>query len=300
MLTKKTLEKRLTSCGFANLNDYKNAILSADDINRIEAEISQYQEAVTKVNQVVENLKDQINSSIEVDIAALEDDQNELKQQQAKRQDELENIGHIIQNNEGILEALKTKQQERAQTEWAYGEMKMLSDTANGDLRGKQKLPFEQYVQGVYFDMVLLEANKRFGTMTDNRYILVRKDGGANNQSKSGLEIDVEDKWTLKRRSVKSLSGGESFKASLALALGLSDIVQNFAGGVQLDTMFIDEGFGSLDSESLEKAMEILAGLTEGSRLVGIISHLDELKEKIDKKIVISRDPQGSGVRLEV
>ena len=294
------LKTRLTSCGFADLNDFEKAILAADDINRIEAEISQYHEARTRVNQAIQNLKDQINGSAEVDIVALEDEQKSLKQQQAQIQDKLEKSGHVIQNNEGILASLKTKQQERAETEGAFGEMKRLSDTANGDLRGKQKLPFEQYVQGVYFDMVLLEANKRFGIMTDNRYSLVRKDGGANNQSKSGLEIDVEDKWTLKRRSVKSLSGGESFKASLALALGLSDIVQSFAGGVQLDTMFIDEGFGSLDSESLEKAMEILAGLTEGNRLVGIISHLDELKEKIDKKIVITRDPQGSGVSLEV
>jgi exonuclease SbcC len=296
----KALEMRLAACGLADLHDYHEALLTEATLNQSEAAINQHQEALVRVAQAVQSLKQQIDGRAAVDLVALAADQQALEKQQTDIQQELERLGHVIQNNAGIFKALKAKQQERAETERAYSEMKRLSDTANGELRGRQKLPFEQYVQGVYFDMVLAEANKRFGTMTDNRYTLVRKDGGGNNQSKSGLEIDVEDRWTLKRRSVKSLSGGESFKASLSLALGLSDIVQNFAGGVQLDTMFIDEGFGSLDGESLEKAMEILAGLTAGNRLVGIISHLDELKEKIDQKIVISRDPQGSRVELEV
>jgi exonuclease SbcC len=135
--------------------------------------------------------------------------------------------------------------------------------------------------------------------MSGNRYSLVRNEGGVDKRSKSGLEIDVKDRHTAKTRSVKSLSGGESFKASLSLALGLSDVVQNFSGGVQVDTMFIDEGFGTLDSESLETAMDILAELTEGDRLVGIISHLEELKSRIDKKIIISRDPQGSSALVQ-
>lgn len=296
---RKKLNEQLKNCGFADLYAFEEAILSENEIDWIEAELKKFVDDITRIQSAIQQLKDQLNGRIKVDISVLSNEKACLTEQQGKIQSVLESIEHVIKNNETILESLKIKQKEREETECAYSEMKMLSDTANGDLRGKQKLPFEQYVQGVYFDMVLSEANKRFGKMTDNRYSLIRKDGGANNQNKSGLEIDVEDKWTLKRRSVKSLSGGESFKASLSLALGLSDIVQNFSGGVQLNAMFIDEGFGSLDSESLEKAMDILAGLTEGNRLVGIISHLDELKEKIDKRIIITRDPQGSGIRME-
>lgn len=296
--SKQLLEEQLTQCGFADLQAYESANLPEEEINEIEEAIKKYNQEVTETKTKIQQLEKQINGRERISISALENDKQELLTKQKVFQREQENIEHIIKNNEGILEALKLKTNEREQIESVYSEIKMLSDTANGELSGKQKLAFEQYVQGVYFDMILAEANKRFGTMSDGRYSLVRKDGG-NKQSKSGLDIDVQDKWTSKTRSVKSLSGGESFKASLSLALGLSDIVQNFSGGVQLDTMFIDEGFGSLDSESLEKAMDILAGLTEGDRLVGIISHLDELKEKIDKRIVITRDPQGSSICVQ-
>ena len=138
------------------------------------------------------------------------------------------------------------------------------------------------------------------GVMTDGRYSLVRRslqDSG--NRSKSGLDLDVDDAWTGQRRAAKSLSGGESFKAALALALGLSDTVQQYSGGLKLDTMFIDEGFGTLDADSLEKAMDIIAELAGGDRLVGIISHVDELKERIANKITVKRGKQGSVLTVE-
>lgn len=296
---KQLLALQLKQCGFENLKAYEGAYLTEEKIHEIEAVLKKYNLEITETTAKIQQLEKQINGREKIDIKALEDDKKKLIVKQKEVQREQENIEHIIKNNEGILKELEVKADKREEVERTYSEIKILSDTANGELSGKQKLAFEQYVQGVYFDMILAEANKRFGTMSDGRYSLVRKDGG-NKQSKSGLDIDVQDKWTSKTRSVKSLSGGESFKASLSLALGLSDIVQNFSGGVQLNTMFIDEGFGSLDSESLEKAMDILAGLTEGDRLVGIISHLDELKEKIDKKIIISRDPQGSSICMQI
>ncbi len=292
-------EEQLIQCGFDSLIAYKAANLLEDKIKEIEDNLKKYNDDVAETKTKILQLKKQISGREKMDIPALENDKKELIGKQKDSRREQENIEHIIKNNQGILRALKLKVKEREEIESVYGEIKRLSETANGELSGKQKLAFEQYVQGVYFDMILAEANKRFGSMSDNRYSLVRKNEGTNKQKKSGLEIDVEDKWTLKTRSVKSLSGGESFKASLSLALGLSDIVQNFSGGIQMDTMFIDEGFGSLDSESLDKAMDILAGLTEGDRLVGIISHLDELKEKIDKKIIITRDPQGSKIFVQ-
>ena len=135
--------------------------------------------------------------------------------------------------------------------------------------------------------------------MTGGQYELVRRQVAENNRSQSGLELDVIDHYNGTQRSVKTLSGGESFKASLSLALGLSDEVQSSAGGIRLDTMFVDEGFGSLDEESLRQAISTLAGLSEGNRLVGIISHVSELKEKIDRQVTVRREKTG-GSRVEI
>lgn len=172
--------------------------------------------------------------------------------------------------------------------------MSNLAKTASGELTGVQKLAFEQYVQAFYFTQILLEANKRLKIMTNSRYELLREQEPTNLRSQTGLDIDVLDHYTGKVRSVKSLSGGESFKASLALALGLSDVIQSSAGGVEINTLFVDEGFGSLDAESLEKAIQTLISLAEGDRLIGIISHVEELKERIDRQIIVERTREGS------
>ena len=173
-----------------------------------------------------------------------------------------------------------------------------LSKTANGELTGKQKLAFEQYVQASYFSRILMEANKRLRIMSNSRYELVRREEATDMRSQTGLEMDVLDHYTGRIRSVKSLSGGESFKASLSLALGLSDVIQSYAGGVEIDTLFVDEGFGALDTESLEQAIQTLIGLSEGDRLVGIISHVSELKERIDRQLVIKKSNSGSAISV--
>lgn len=202
--------------------------------------------------------------------------------------------------NERALEDYLGCGKRLAALEKRAGELQVLSDVANGEVTGKRKITFEIYVQQVYFDMILEDANKRLREMTDGRFALLRSEEG-DHRSKTGLDLDVSDAWTGKVRSVRSLSGGESFKASLALALGLSDVVQSFAGGVRLDTMFIDEGFGTLDSESLDKALDIIAKLAYGGgdRLVGLISHVDELKERIDRRIIVEKGTKGSKVRVE-
>ena len=174
-----------------------------------------------------------------------------------------------------------------------------LADTANGNLSGKEKIMLETYVQMAYFDRIIERANTRFMVMSGGQYELKRRREADNNRSQSGLSLDVVDHYNGTERSVKTLSGGESFKASLSLALGLSDEIQASAGGIQLDTMFVDEGFGSLDEESLQQAMRALNGLAEGNRLVGIISHVPELREKIDRQIIVRKDRSG-GSRVEV
>ena len=144
-----------------------------------------------------------------------------------------------------------------------------------------------------YFDRIIARANTRFMVMSGGQYELKRSAVADNNRTQSGLDLSVIDHYNGSERSVRTLSGGESFKASLSLALGLSDEIQSSAGGIRLDTMFVDEGFGSLDEDSLQQAMKALAGLAEGNRLVGIISHVAELKEKIDKQIVVKKDRSG-------
>lgn len=180
-----------------------------------------------------------------------------------------------------------------------YAWVKALSDTANGTLTGKEKIRLETYIQMTYFDRIIRRANTRFMVMSGGQYELKRRETAENNRSQSGLELDVIDHYNGSCRSVKTLSGGESFKASLSLALGLSDEIQSAAGGIRLDTMFVDEGFGSLDEDSLSQAMRALTDLTEGDRLVGIISHVAELKERIERQIVVTKQKSG-GSQIEI
>ena len=150
----------------------------------------------------------------------------------------------------------------------------------------------ETYIQATYFDRILQRANLRLQKMTGGQYDLKRRRTASSMRGQSGLELDIVDHINATERSVNTLSGGEAFLASLALALGLSDEVQ-MSTGIRLDTLFVDEGFGSLDPESLNQAYHTLAGLTEGNRLVGIISHVAELKERIDKQIVVTKEKSG-------
>ena len=180
----------------------------------------------------------------------------------------------------------------RAALEQRWQWVSALAATAGGTLTSKQKIKLEAYIQMNYLDRILRHANTRLMQMTAGQYELERI-GAENQRSQSGLDLGVIDHYNGTRRSVKTLSGGESFKASLALALGLSDEVQSAAGGIRLDTLFLDEGFGSLDDESLEQAMRVLAGLTEGDRLVGIISHVGALKDRIDRQVVVRKGRTG-------
>ena len=205
-----------------------------------------------------------------------------------------------------LLPNRKTAAQYRAAAEarqtlesrWQW--VSALAATAGGTLTSKQKIKLEAYIQMNYLDRILRYANTRLMQMTAGQYELERI-GAENQRSQSGLDLGVIDHYNGTRRSVKTLSGGESFKASLALALGLSDEVQSSAGGIRLDTLFLDEGFGSLDEESLELAIRVLSGLTEGDRLVGIISHVGALKDRIDRQVVVHKARTGgSTVELRV
>ena len=188
------------------------------------------------------------------------------------------------------------RQEDIVVVEKKYMWMKALSDTANGTLSGKQKIELETYIQMTYFDRIIRRANLRLLTMSSGQYELKRVQEAENLNRKAGLELCVTDHYNATERSVKTLSGGESFQASLSLALGLADEIQSYAGGIRMDSMFVDEGFGSLDEDSLNQAIKALTRLTEGNRLVGIISHVSELKDRIDRKIIVTKSRSRDGI----
>ena len=228
-----------------------------------------------------------------VDVQAVLAAQAEADQQKAVWQAQKNEISDRLAVNGPILENLRPQISQMEETEKKLQCVQALSDTANGRLSGKEKIMLETYIQMTFFDRIIRRANVRLMVMSGGQYELKRRVNAENNRSQAGLELDVIDHYNGSERSVKTLSGGESFKASLALALGLSDEIQSSAGGIRLDTMFVDEGFGSLDEESLEQAVNALVGLTQGNRLVGIISHVSELKNRIDKQIVVTKEKSG-------
>lgn len=226
------------------------------------------------------------------DLAKQEQEQESLRKQLAKEKEKLQTILNI---NRSCLRQLKEHMEQRQRLEEEYGVIQKVSRAASGS--NMRKLVLEQYVLSVYFDDILRAANQRLRTMTGDRYELYRLEEGKDRRMKEGMELEVLDQYTGKKRSVKTLSGGESFKAALALALGTSDVVQSYAGGIQVDTMFVDEGFGALDSESLSQAVDILASLGDSRRMIGIISHVEELKERIENQIIVEKSNNGSSIK---
>ena len=258
---------------------------TTDNYNNCDKEIQQLDGIIKGLqNQTKDGSK--INKEeLQVAKQHIEDEINTKNQYKQKLEIRLDSNSKSLNNIETTsakLQALQTEYQ------WKNA----LSQTASGSINEKQKIQFETYVLMAFFDRIIERANIRFMIMSNGQYELKRKEIASDNRAQSGLDLDVIDHYNGTERDVKSLSGGESFKASLSLALGLSDEIQSNAGGIQLDTMFVDEGFGSLDSDSLEQALKALNSLTEGNKLVGIISHVDALK-RIDKQLIVSKDSTG-------
>ncbi len=201
-----------------------------------------------------------------------------------------------IQNNKKALARINEKKDVFEQAQKRFSACDDLYGTASGNLAGRERLKLDSYILGEYFDRIIIRANNRLKMMTDERYRLVRSETSADKRKTSGLELDIIDNESGKSRAVSTLSGGESFMAALAMSLGLSDEIQSAAGGIRLETMFIDEGFGSLDEGSLERAVDALTALGSGDCLIGIISHVARLKELIGKRIVIKRGESGNTV----
>ena len=258
---------------------------------------------MTELNSVITSLTEQLKESANISIEELNVQKENFTQQKKSLSADRDEIHARLEINGDLYEKIRRQQTELLKTETRWKWMKSLSDTANGTITGKARIMLETYIQMQYFDRILARANIRLMTMSSGQYELVRRKENKSRVGKTGLELDVVDHYNGTVRSVKTLSGGETFQASLSLALGLSDEIQSSSGGIQLDTMFVDEGFGSLDEDALDQAIRALKDLSQGSRLVGIVSHVTELKERIDKKIIVTKkrteDGVGSTIRIE-
>ncbi len=274
---------------------------SKRELETATAKLTECETCVNELKARKDTLASQLEGAPEFDLVAL----------QASR-DQAAEAHNALAHSQNIISARlvgnKSALEQIGKTVGALGEqlrrrawIRNLSDTANGGLSGQGKVMLETYVQASYFDRIVSRANIRFRLLSNGQYELVRRKDAANNRSQSGLDLNVLDHSSGKEREVKTLSGGESFLASLSLALGLADEVQSYAGGIQLDTMFVDEGFGSLDEEALKNAINTLQNLAGDNRLVGIISHVNELEHRIEKIIHVKKDENKiSRVTIEV
>ncbi|MEG0902801.1 MAG: SMC family ATPase [Lachnospiraceae bacterium] len=291
-------EKELSKQGFATQQIYQQMYLEETEIKQLEDEIELWQNNCLKLEESIRKgtllLKDQCY----IDMKELEAESKVLEEEKSKINKRFLDINSRIDHNHEVEAAVAKREKFQAEKQKEYLEIKLLSETMNGNLKGKDKVDLERYVQSYYFQMVVTEANKRFVKMSNGQFELRCKDGAKDQRKNTGLDLDVMDYYTGKVLPVNSLSGGESFKAALSLALGMSDVIQKFSGGVEVDALFIDEGFGTLDSDSLELAIQVLIQLSDGDKMVGIISHVHELKERIERKIMVYKSIKGSTLKI--
>lgn len=270
---------------YTNLsNDIKNAIeKSKNDFDDIKSKYDTQKGTKASLENALKEFK-------EIDLASLNEKSLKLNEHKKDVDKTAKLLYSRIDSNKLLVDNISKKRDILKGYDDKYVWLKALSETANGDISGKEKITLETFVQMTYFDSIIRKANIRLLTMSDGQYELVRRSDAETLKKNEGLALDVIDHFNGSSRSVSTLSGGESFMASLCLALGLSDEIQSSNGGIKLDTMFVDEGFGSLDGEALDRALSALTSLSQGNRLVGIISHVDALCDRIDNKIVITKD----------
>ena len=284
--------EELAKSGFADEKEYDGALVREEELAELEQVLTDYTIMGQQLQRDVTRLASETSGKEEPDVGKLKEEEERGKAEAEKARAERELVKLRLEQTAKTLQELRSYSDAMDKAEKEYAATKGLSDTANA------KLDFETYVQTVYFERVLSAANSRLTIMSQNRYILSRKEDADDRRVRRGLELEIADSYTGKSRSANSLSGGESFMVSLSLALGLSDVVQQSVGGIRLEAMFIDEGFGSLDAEVLELAVRTLSDVACGSRIIGIISHVSELRERVDKQVYVEKTTGGSKIRL--
>ena len=297
------LNKNLTEMNDSLSLEFKDKTVSLTKIDELKTE-----NKINSEKEILNNLQIKL-ASLEGEISNLKSDiqnrsfkdKNELLEQQKEIDLELKehkekfDKNHLnLMANEKLLKEIGKQSKKLSEIETKYRSIQALSATTKGTISGKDKITFETYIQMKYFERVIARANLRFMIMSNAQYELKREEEAKDAKSKSGLELEIIDHYNNTTRNVRTLSGGESFMASLSLALGFSDEIQSMSGGIQLDTMFIDEGFGTLDEDTLKTAIDALIKLSDENKLIGIISHVEELKNRIDKQIIVTKSTDGT------
>ncbi|MBF2393896.1 SMC family ATPase [Listeria marthii] len=281
---------------FSSYDAYKQALMSAEELKSQEEQLADFERkrhlAISRQADLSEKLKDKQKPNIE----QLEFVMREKQQQLGQSEENTIKQREFVTKRKELIENYQNSIQSVEKAEANYADIGLLADAARG--KNARRLTFERYILAMFLDTIIHRANHRLSKMTSGRFELQRKTEKAKGNVQSGLELEVFDEYTGLTRHVKTLSGGESFKTSLALALSLAEVVQEMAGGISLETMFIDEGFGTLDPESLEAAVECLLETQENGRLVGIISHVPELKERISARLEVTATNHGSTTKF--
>ncbi|MDD9312437.1 SMC family ATPase [Cytobacillus firmus] len=289
--------QRMKDHGFEVYGEYRDAKKSEDQIRQLEGELREYWEEVRSIHDRYAELMELLEGIEKPDLENLQLLLQETDDQLKQLQEQYTNLFMKKKQNEETLQKIKEINENMKTLEERYKVIGHLYEISKG--QNTYRITFERFVLAAFLDDILREANGRLSKMTSGRYMLLRKTDRSKGNAQSGLELLVFDQYTGQERHVKTLSGGESFKAALALALGLADVVQQYAGGVSLETMFIDEGFGTLDPESLDQAIEALIEIQSSGRLVGIISHVPELKERIDARLEVTASQTGSRTQFQ-
>lgn len=293
--TEKEYAKLLEKSGFVSEETYHLAILPERSRSKLEREEKEYESQCLRQQSEQKLLEKQVSGKTYTDTSELNEQLKVEKQALKEAEKTYMELHTAYENDRAVLQNCAVYLEKGKKMESEDQVIKSLSKTANGRLSGSAKIDFETYIQRQYFKQIIHEANKRLLTMSNHQFILkLKEEANTGRKTNEGLDLSVYSLVTDSERDVKTLSGGESFLAALAMALGLSDIVERSAGAIHPDMMFIDEGFGSLDAQSRQQAIEVLGELAGDSRMVGIISHVTELKEQIDRKLVVSRTDKGS------
>lgn len=293
--TEKEYAKLLKKSGFVSEETYHLVILPERSRLKLEREEKEYESQCLRQQSEQKLLEKQVSGKTYTDTTELNEQLKVEKQALKEAEKTYMELHTAYENDRSVLQNCAVYLEKGKKLEREDQVIKSLSKTANGRLSGSAKIDFETYIQRQYFKQIIHEANKRLLTMSNHQFILkLKEEANTGRKTNEGLDLSVYSLVTDSERDVKTLSGGESFLAALAMALGLSDIVERSAGAIHPDMMFIDEGFGSLDAQSRQQAIEVLAELAGDSRMVGIISHVTELKEQIDRKLVVSRTDKGS------
>lgn len=290
----------LSAAGFASEGEYLRASMTGEDFNALKQRIEFHDKALTEASARFKTAQSAVDGRTLADIAALESEKSAVDAEIAAAELLLGEINARIARNSDKLEILKALSAEYPALSRRRNMLDSLYRTASGSLRGKAKLAFETYVQMKFMDEIMDQANRRFTRMSGGRFEMRRRPADElSSRGKNAFAVDIFDSYTGKTREVGTLSGGESFMASLSLALGLSDVVSMHSGGVRLNSLFIDEGFGTLDREHLSRAVGVLSDLAGVDTSIGVISHIEELASSIEKKLIVTRGPDGSHIRAE-